>query len=158
MAEAQNFTRDLANEPANLLTPAGMAEAARADGRRIRPGMRGAGSRAHGEARHGRAAGRGAGQRRAARADRAALPAGRAAAGQAHLGLVGKGVTFDTGGISIKPADGMEKMKYDMAGGAAMIGRHARHRATEARHPGDGLHSRASRTCRAAARSGPAIS
>ena len=37
------------------------------------------------------------------------------------LGLVGKGVTFDTGGISIKPADGMEKMKYDMAGGAAMI-------------------------------------
>jgi leucyl aminopeptidase len=38
------------------------------------------------------------------------------------LGLIGKGVTFDTGGISIKPADGMEKMKYDMAGGAAMIG------------------------------------
>ena len=33
-----------------------------------------------------------------------------------------KAVTFDTGGISIKPADGMEKMKYDMAGGAAMIG------------------------------------
>ena len=44
------------------------------------------------------------------------------ASGAAHLGLVGKGVTFDTGGISIKPADGMEKMKYDMAGGAAMIG------------------------------------
>jgi leucyl aminopeptidase len=40
----------------------------------------------------------------------------------AHLGLVGKGVTFDSGGLSIKPADGMEKMKYDMAGGAAMIG------------------------------------
>jgi leucyl aminopeptidase len=38
------------------------------------------------------------------------------------LGLVGKGITFDTGGISIKSADGMEKMKYDMAGGAAMIG------------------------------------
>src|SRR5204863_8019075 len=38
------------------------------------------------------------------------------------LGLVGKGVTFDTGGISIKPADGMEKMTYDMAGGATMIG------------------------------------
>ena len=36
----------------------------------------------------------------------------------AHLGLVGKGVTFDTGGISIKPADGMEKMKYDMASSA----------------------------------------
>ncbi len=38
------------------------------------------------------------------------------------LGLVGKAITFDTGGISIKPADGMEKMKYDMAGGAAMLG------------------------------------
>jgi leucyl aminopeptidase len=38
------------------------------------------------------------------------------------LGLVGKGITFDTGGISIKPADGMEKMKYDMAGAGAMIG------------------------------------
>jgi leucyl aminopeptidase len=38
------------------------------------------------------------------------------------IGLVGKGITFDTGGISIKPADGMEKMKYDMAGGAAMLG------------------------------------
>jgi leucyl aminopeptidase len=38
------------------------------------------------------------------------------------LGLVGKGITFDTGGISIKSADGMEKMKYDMAGAAAMIG------------------------------------
>src|SRR6185295_879107 len=33
------------------------------------------------------------------------------------LGLVGKGITFDTGGISIKPADGMERMKDDMAGG-----------------------------------------
>jgi leucyl aminopeptidase len=38
------------------------------------------------------------------------------------LGLVGKGITFDTGGISIKPSDSMEKMKYDMAGGAAMLG------------------------------------
>ncbi len=38
------------------------------------------------------------------------------------IALVGKGITFDTGGISIKPADGMEKMKYDMAGAGAMIG------------------------------------
>jgi leucyl aminopeptidase len=36
------------------------------------------------------------------------------------LGLVGKGITFDTGGISIKPADGMDRMKNDMAGGAAV--------------------------------------
>ncbi len=38
------------------------------------------------------------------------------------IALVGKGITFDTGGISIKPADGMEKMKTDMAGAAAMLG------------------------------------
>lgn len=37
------------------------------------------------------------------------------------LGLVGKGITFDTGGISIKPSDGMERMKSDMSGGAAVI-------------------------------------
>jgi leucyl aminopeptidase len=38
-----------------------------------------------------------------------------------HLALVGKGITFDTGGISIKPADGMWSMKGDMAGGAAVL-------------------------------------
>jgi leucyl aminopeptidase len=38
------------------------------------------------------------------------------------LGLVGKGITFDSGGISIKPSENMEKMKYDMAGGASMLG------------------------------------
>ena len=37
------------------------------------------------------------------------------------LGLIGKGVTFDTGGISIKPAEDMDKMKDDMAGGAAVL-------------------------------------
>ena len=36
------------------------------------------------------------------------------------LGLVGKGITFDTGGVSIKPADGMERMKDDMTGGASV--------------------------------------
>jgi leucyl aminopeptidase len=42
-------------------------------------------------------------------------------ASKAVLGLVGKGITFDTGGISIKPADNMDKMKDDMSGGAAVI-------------------------------------
>ena len=37
------------------------------------------------------------------------------------LALVGKGITFDSGGISIKPAEGMEKMKYDMSGAAATL-------------------------------------
>ncbi|HXG84892.1 MAG TPA: leucyl aminopeptidase [Pyrinomonadaceae bacterium] len=38
------------------------------------------------------------------------------------LSLVGKGITFDTGGISIKPSEGMDAMKYDMSGGASVIG------------------------------------
>jgi leucyl aminopeptidase len=42
--------------------------------------------------------------------------------GDKPLAFVGKGVTFDTGGISIKPANGMEEMKFDMAGSAAVVG------------------------------------
>jgi leucyl aminopeptidase len=38
------------------------------------------------------------------------------------VALVGKAITFDSGGISLKPGEGMEKMKYDMAGGAAVLG------------------------------------
>jgi leucyl aminopeptidase len=45
-----------------------------------------------------------------------------AASAAVTLGLVGKGITFDTGGISIKPAENMDKMKDDMSGGAAVIG------------------------------------
>ncbi|MFP5502657.1 MAG: leucyl aminopeptidase [Candidatus Sericytochromatia bacterium] len=43
-------------------------------------------------------------------------------AGEAPVAVIGKGITFDTGGISIKPSEGMEKMKYDMGGGGATIG------------------------------------
>jgi leucyl aminopeptidase len=120
-AEAQNFARELANEPANKLTPMLLAERACKVAEdfgleyevldRDRMSQLGMGSLL------GVALGS---------AEPPALiilhyrPA--VAGGSVHLGLVGKGVTFDTGGISIKPAEGMEKMKYDMAGGAAMIG------------------------------------
>jgi leucyl aminopeptidase len=49
-------------------------------------------------------------------------PVGGAPGDARHLVLVGKGITFDTGGISIKPAEGMHLMRTDMAGGAAVIG------------------------------------
>ena len=58
------------------------------------------------------------------------------------LGLVGKGITFDTGGLSLKPADGMERMKDDMAGGAIGRRRAAIDRAAET------AGSRRSRSCR----------
>jgi leucyl aminopeptidase len=121
IAESQNLTRELVNEPANRLTPGLLAERARQmaaeqglecevlDQDRMRQlGMGSLLGVAMGSA------------------EPPALIVLRyrpeSPKGAAHLGLVGKGVTFDTGGISIKPADGMEKMKYDMAGGAAMIG------------------------------------
>jgi leucyl aminopeptidase len=121
VAESQNFTRDLTNEPSNRMTPTILAERAKTmaaevglkcevhDGDKIRQLKMGA--------FWGVAQG----------SDEAPAlivlryePEG--AAKDVHLGLVGKGVTFDSGGISIKPADGMEKMKYDMAGAATMIG------------------------------------
>jgi leucyl aminopeptidase len=122
IAESQNFTRELVNEPANRLTPMLLAERAREMARQVglecevldQDRMRQLGM--------GSLLGVAMGS-----AEPPALIVIRyrpavAANGAAHLGLVGKGVTFDTGGISIKPADGMEKMKYDMAGGAAMLG------------------------------------
>jgi leucyl aminopeptidase len=54
-------------------------------------------------------------------------------AGGRHIVLVGKGITFDTGGLSIKPADVMPPMKTDMAGGAAVLA--AVHAAAELRLP-----------------------
>jgi leucyl aminopeptidase len=121
LAEAQNFTRRLVNEPANRLTPADIAAAARELATEFsldcevldQDQMKGLGMGALLGVAQGSA-------------EPAALIVLRyrpeKAAGTAHLGLVGKGVTFDTGGISIKPAEGMEKMKYDMAGGAGVLG------------------------------------
>jgi len=121
LGEAQNFTRALVNEPANRLVPADIVAAARQMATEF-----------HLECEvldreHMKALGMGAllGVAQGS-AEPPALIVLRyrpeKPAGAAHLGLVGKGVTFDTGGISIKPSDGMEKMKYDMAGGAAMLG------------------------------------
>lgn len=121
LAESQNFTRDLVNEPANLLPPLELAERARRMAAecgleceildRDRMAHLGMG------ALLGVAAGS---QQPPALIIVRYKP--EAPAGEAHLGLVGKGVTFDTGGISIKPSENMEKMKYDMAGGAAVLG------------------------------------
>jgi leucyl aminopeptidase len=121
LAEAQNFSRGLVNEPANLLTPLGMAAAAR--GMAAEFGLqcevldRDAMEKLGMGSLLGVAIGSAQPPVLIVLRYRPATPVGTD-----HLGLVGKGVTFDTGGISIKPADGMEKMKYDMAGGAAMMG------------------------------------
>lgn len=121
VAEAQNFSRNLVNEPANLLTPLVMAGAARQMAGEFGLECEVLDRDAMEKLGMGSLLGVAIGS-----AEPPVLIVLRykpsSASASAHLGLVGKGVTFDTGGISIKPADGMEKMKYDMAGGAAMIG------------------------------------
>ncbi len=122
LAEAQNYARDLAYEPGNVLTPRELARRAQAlaeeeglecdvlDRERMQQlGMGALLGVAQGSAEppaliviHYRPEGE-------------ALP-------DVHLALVGKGVTFDTGGISIKPSQNMDEMKYDMSGGAAALG------------------------------------
>jgi len=121
IGESVNFTRALANEPGNVLTPREFATRVSSeasgvglgvdviDETRLRDlGMRLLLSVAQGSAEPPRLM--------VIRHEPADAPASPV------LALVGKGVTFDSGGISIKPADGMERMKDDMAGGAAVAG------------------------------------
>ena len=121
VAEAQNFTRELVNEPANLLTPMGLVDAARKMAAEYKLECEILDREQMAKLGMGALLGVAQGS-----AEPPALIVVRykpaTAESKVHLGLVGKGVTFDTGGISIKPADGMEKMKYDMAGGASMLG------------------------------------
>ena len=125
VGESVNFTRDMANEPGAYMTPTIMAERARQvaaefglevdvlDRARIeQEGMGSFLSVARGS------------EEPPALIVLKYTPGGgaRAGGGEGLLALVGKGVTFDTGGISIKPGENMELMKYDMTGGATVIG------------------------------------
>jgi len=122
IAESQNFTRELVNEPANRLTPSLLAE--RASRMAVEQGLECEVLDRDRMTQLGMGALLGVAQGSSEPPVLILLRYHPAQGGEApaHLGLVGKGVTFDTGGISIKPSDGMEKMKYDMAGGAAAIG------------------------------------
>jgi leucyl aminopeptidase len=122
-ADSIAFARDLVSEPANELYPESMAERAAALAGPDLPGltveilddnrMRELGMGAL------LAVGQGS-----VRPPRVVVMQyrGAAAADVAPLGFIGKGVTFDTGGISIKPAAGMADMKWDMAGAGVVIG------------------------------------
>jgi leucyl aminopeptidase len=120
LGESSNLARELANEPSNVLTPRVLADRAAAiageAGVRVeildqdaieRLGMGLLLGVARGSTEPPRLVVMRYEPKRAPKAP--------------VLGLVGKGITFDTGGISIKPAEGMERMKDDMAGGAAVV-------------------------------------
>jgi leucyl aminopeptidase len=128
IGESQNFTRELVNEPGNRMTPTVLARRATEMVNEIAPKLSGAklsaevmGGDKIREMKMGAfwSVSQGSDEPPALIVIRYE-PEG--APEKPVLGLVGKGITFDSGGISIKPSDGMEKMKYDMAGGAAMLG------------------------------------
>ncbi len=123
VAESQNFARTLVNEPGNVLTPTELGKRAAAMAAEV-----GLACEVHSRAKLDElkmgafiSVTQGSPEPPALIVMRYE-PAEAPAADTPVLGLVGKGITFDTGGISLKPGDNMEKMKYDMAGAAAMIG------------------------------------
>ncbi len=122
VGESQNFARELVNEPGNKLTPTVLGRRAAEMAQQV-----GLACEVHStEKLHELKMGAFWSVSQGSEEPPALIvlryePAGAQKDGP-MLGLVGKGITFDTGGISIKPADNMEKMKYDMAGGAAMLG------------------------------------
>jgi leucyl aminopeptidase len=121
VGESQNFTRSLVNEPGNVLTPTEFGKRAAAMARET-----GLQCEVHStEKLHELKMGAFWSVAQGSAEPPALIVVRYEPEGVTDgpvLGLVGKGVTFDTGGISIKPSDNMEKMKYDMAGGAAMLG------------------------------------
>ncbi|QUW03105.1 leucyl aminopeptidase [Chloracidobacterium validum] len=123
LGEAVNFARTLAQEPSNKLTPLEMARRAQAMAEREGLTCSVFGRDQLTELGMGALLAVGQGSAQEPQLIRLSYrPAAEAAPGDIRLALVGKGITFDTGGICIKPRDAMWEMKYDMSGGAAVIG------------------------------------
>lgn len=123
IGESMNFTRDLANEPPNILTPTEMANRAQRmaketglkyevldEAKMEKLGMGSLLSVSKGS------------EEPAKLIVLRYTPAKNTGAKGELIALVGKGITFDTGGISLKPGEGMDAMKYDMSGGATVLG------------------------------------
>ena len=131
LGECTNLSRSLSNEPGNALTPRVFAERASAIATDTGLSVEVLDETRIAELKMGLLLGVARGSQEPPRVVvlRHEPPAGAGAKGasgangasQPVLGLIGKGVTFDTGGISIKPADDMDKMKDDMSGGAAVL-------------------------------------
>ena len=121
IAAGVTLAREFANRPGNHCTPTYLGEQARKLGKEFGLKVEVLDRKADREARHGLVPRRRAGLGRAAALHRRAATTARAKT-QAPVVLVGKGITFDTGGISIKPAAEMDEMKFDMGGAASVLG------------------------------------
>jgi leucyl aminopeptidase len=122
IADSQNFARDLVNEPSNKLTPKTLAEKAEAMAKEAGLTVDILDEKRIADLKMGALLSVAQGSVEPPRMMVVTYTPPNPKPGAPVIGLIGKAVTFDTGGISIKPSDGMEKMKYDMAGGATMLG------------------------------------
>lgn len=122
IADALNFARDLVNEPSNKLTPKILAEKAEAMAKQAGLAVEILDEKKITDLKMGALLSVAQGGPEPPRVMVVTYTPANLKPGAPVIGLIGKAVTFDTGGISIKPAEGMEKMKYDMAGGATMLG------------------------------------
>ena len=120
LAEGIEFTRQLVTEPANVVYPESFV--ARCQERFAGTGIELTVLGVDEMTALGMGALLGVGQGSARPSRLLALKWNGGAAGEKPVAFVGKGVTFDTGGISIKPAAGMEDMKWDMGGAGAVVG------------------------------------
>ena len=121
MAEATMIARNMVNEPANVMTPTSMAEVARRVAEDNALGFEVMDNVDMREMGMGAFIGVAQGSDEPAKLIILTYNGDLDNPGN-NLGLIGKGITFDTGGISLKPAANMEAMKGDMAGGASVIG------------------------------------
>jgi leucyl aminopeptidase len=122
IADAQNWARDLINEPSNKLTPKILAEKAEAMAKQAGLAVEILDEKKITDLKMGALLSVAQGGPEPPRVMVVTYTPANLKPAAPVIGLIGKAVTFDTGGISIKPAEGMEKMKYDMAGGATMLG------------------------------------
>jgi leucyl aminopeptidase len=120
LGECTNLARAMANEPSNRLTPRVFADQAQSVAKDAGLAVEVFDEKRIAELKMGLLLGVARGSAEPPRVIVLRHEPKTAAKGPV-LGLVGKGITFDTGGISIKPADNMDKMKDDMSGGAAVL-------------------------------------
>jgi leucyl aminopeptidase len=119
MAEATNLARDMVDEPANHMTPSQMAESAKEIAGRY--GLELQVFEVEDMERMGMGALLGVAKGTSQRPKLITLSYKGDERSEKTLGFLGKGITFDSGGISIKPSEGMSEMKGDMAGAAAVM-------------------------------------
>ncbi len=119
IAQAVAFTRDIVSEPANVIYPATLsAECKKLEKFGVKVEILGEAAMK----KLGMGALLGVGQGSVRESQLVVMQYNGGKKGVKPVALIGKGVTFDTGGISIKPAGGMEEMKWDMGGSATVIG------------------------------------